>query len=444
MQTQRDHVHAHQFQMARMSSALLLGDPSMADNPMRRTVLGLGAGVMVAVLVVVCFGIYGWIVPGGNDSWRTARAILVEKETGDRYVYAGERLHPVIDPAAARIVSGGPSVRLVSRSSLAGVPRGAPIGIPGAPQLLPTGPEDVLSGPWLVCLGDAGRLGVNLDPSAPATELPPDRFMLVSGGADDDYLIWRGHRHRISDKRIPVALGATNAVAVTAPPRWLTMVPAGDDLEVPSLPGDGRTIVTIDGRRATVGALFTQAAAQGREQLFVLRADGLAPINRTMFQIVQATSGTRAVTLSAAAVAAAPRSADRTLWEPFAELSTSTPAGLPGSVLCQRQSPTPDGGIDVRVVLTSREFAAGAPGGGAALRPGAGMVVQPVPRTRGAAADLVLIGGRGERFGLPDADANRALGLTAAPVVPFPRDLLLDLPSGPALTRAAVVAESDR
>ena len=137
MQTQRDHVHAHQFQMARMSSALLLGDPSMAENPMRRTMLGLTVGVVLSLLVVICFGVYGWIVPGGNDSWRKGGSIIVEKETGTRYVYANGQLFPTLNMASAVILSGTSKVQLVSRKSLSGVPQGVPVGIPNAPQVLP-------------------------------------------------------------------------------------------------------------------------------------------------------------------------------------------------------------------------------------------------------------------------------------------------------------------
>nr|WP_269461084.1 type VII secretion protein EccB [Actinoplanes derwentensis] len=65
MQTQRDHVHAHQFMMGRLSSALVQGDPSTAEIPGRRALTGLAFGVLISVLVVAGFAVYGWIVPGG-------------------------------------------------------------------------------------------------------------------------------------------------------------------------------------------------------------------------------------------------------------------------------------------------------------------------------------------------------------------------------------------
>ena len=450
MQTQRDHVHAHQFQMARMSSALLLGDPSMAENPMRRTVLGLSAGMVVGLLVVVCFGVYGWIVPGGNDSWRKPGSIIVEKETGTRYVYSNGQLFPTLNMASAMIISGGSTVRLVSRNSLAGVPQGVPIGIPNAPQVLPAAAGDVVRGPWLACLGGsleasaADQIGLNLDPAATAVELPPGRFMLVSADRKD-YLIWRGRKHLIGDRSIPVALGATNAVSIPAPAAWLDTVPSGDDLDVPAIPGADGATVAVDGREAPVGSLFTQATTSGGEQLFVLRQDGLAPISQTMLQVLQAAHGTQPIALDAAAVAATPRSGDRSLSTSFADLSGSAWQDGAGLVLCQRQTPTGKDTIDSRIVLTAPALAGLAENGKASvrLRPGTGMVVYAVPRASTTTTDPYLIAEQGRRYHLTDKDATKALGLVDGYQIPFPRSLLEALPSGPALSRSAVVTEPE-
>jgi type VII secretion protein EccB len=443
MQTQRDHVHAHQFQMARMSSALMLGDPSMAENPMRRTSLGLVAGVVISLLAVVAFGVYGWIVPGGKTSWRKAGAIIVEKETGTRYVFLNGTLYPTLNMASAMIITGGTSakVELVSRNSLKGVPHGNPIGIPGAPQVLPAQPADVVRGPWLVCLGGslgpaaAGQVGLNLDPSAPAAELTAERFMLVDGGREQ-FLLWRGNKHRIADDSIPVALGVANAVPVPAPESWLAMLPSGDDLAVPSIPGRGKN---------GVGELITQATSNGDEQLFVRRQDGLAPVNRTMFQLLQAGTGTTPEALDAAAVAAEPRSADRSLIEPFAELAAARPDDGKGRVLCQQQKPADAERILIRLVLTTPDQAGVTADGTRAvrLRPGSGMVVYPVPKPKTSQPDPYLIADQGLRYHLPDRQAMTSLKLAPDQQVPFPRSLLEDIPQGPALARTTIVTERE-
>ena len=103
------------------------------------------------MLVVAGFGVYGWIVP-----WRqqgvpgTRPGMLVEEETGNRYVYVDGMLRPTPDLPAALLWQGASAkVKLVSRASLAGVPRGLALGIPVGPAVSRT--ETVLHGPWLAC-----------------------------------------------------------------------------------------------------------------------------------------------------------------------------------------------------------------------------------------------------------------------------------------------------
>lgn len=435
--------------MNRMSSALVLGDPAMAVNPMRRAVLGLLIGVVIGLLAVVAFGVYGWIVPGGATAWRKPGAVIVEKESGTQFVFVGGKLHPTLNMASAMIINGPSSrVELVSRNSLKDVPRGAPVGIPGAPQVLPAQPSDVARGPWLLCLpapvGAAPKraVGINFDPQAPAAVLPPDRFVLVT---DDrtDYLIWRNHKHKITDRRIPVGLGVPNAVPVPAPQHWLRLLPDGPGLAIPAIPGAGESGASVNGRATSVGQLFRQDTVNG-EQLFVLRRDGLAPLNRTMFQLLRAKGGADPMDLDVADVAAAPRSADRSLSEAFTDLSAAKWESGRGFVLCQRQAPAGTEAFASEVVLTTPEHGAITADGRATvrLRPGTGVVVNPVPRPA-QAPQPHLIADLGVRYRLPDKNAMAALRLSDADVVPFPAGLLELVPAGPALSREMIHLERE-
>lgn len=444
MQTQRDHVHAHQFQMGRMSSALVLGDPTSAENPSHRAMIGLFVGVMLAVLIVAGFVVYGWLVPGGGKSWRNPGAIIVEKETGNRYVYVGGQLRPTLNLTSAMLIQGASSkIQLTSRNSLKGVPHGAPVGLAGAPQAVPDAAA-LVYGPWLACLagsagGPADGVGLNLDPGAPSAPLAPDRFELVSG-AGADYLVWRGKKHRIADASVPVALGVSNAQPIPAPAAWLDGLPDGDALAAPDVPGRGSTGPQIGGRTYQVGQLFTQPTSTGEDQLFVLRGDGLAPVNRTAFVLLQ-TGSRDAVELRSADVAGAPRSADRSLAGLLPDLATAKwqdPAGL---VLCERQVPSGKESVTSTVVLTDRADAAlrvdGTPR--VNVRPGTGMVVYPIPLPAMVKTpEPYLISDEGLRYSLPDSDALSSLKLSGAPLVPFPRDLLNAVKSGPVLSRKAI------
>src|SRR5204862_174540 len=80
------------------------------------------------------FGMLGVVSPGGSTAWREPGAIIVEKETGSRFLLVDGVLRPVLNLASARLLAGAEApVRSVSGKSLAGVPHGAAVGIPGAP-----------------------------------------------------------------------------------------------------------------------------------------------------------------------------------------------------------------------------------------------------------------------------------------------------------------------
>ena len=441
MQTQRDHVHAHQFQMGRMSSALVLGDPTSAENPSHRAMIGLFVGVMVAVLIVAGFAVYGWLVPGGAKSWRNPGVIIVEKETGNRYLYLGGELRPTLNLTSAMLIEGPASkIQLTSRNSLKGVPHGSPIGLAGAPQTMPD-PSALVGGPWLVCLassvgGPVNGLGLNLDPAARSTPLAPDRFEMVSGGGND-YLIWRDKKHKIADRTVPVALGVANAEPIAAPTAWLDALPDGAPLAVPTLPGQGDPGPAIGGRTYPIGQLFTQA---GTDQLFVLRKEGLAPVNRTAFMLLQA-AGRDPVQLRASAVADAPRSDDRSLTGLLPDLGAASWEDPAGRVLCERQVPAGKESLLSTPVLTDPGNASIKADGNprVTVRPGTGLVVYPIPLAApGKTPEPYLISDEGLRYSVPDSDSLSALRLSGRPMVPFPRDLLNAVTSGPVLSRKAI------
>ncbi|MEU5309368.1 type VII secretion protein EccB [Streptomyces sp. NPDC021562] len=159
MQTRRDHVQAYQFAMGRLASALVSGDPGRGDSPTRRSALGSVFGVGVAVLLCAGFGVYGLISPAAKDDWRKNGAIVLEEDTGNRYVYANGELRPVRNYASALLIAGERTApETVSAKSLAGTPHGTPVGVPGAPDTVPTA-SALATGPWARCLPGQGATG---------------------------------------------------------------------------------------------------------------------------------------------------------------------------------------------------------------------------------------------------------------------------------------------
>ena len=445
MQTQRDHVHAHQFMMGRMGSSLVLGDPSAVENPFNRVIAGLLVGVVLGVLALVGFGIFGWLVPGGSKAWQQAGALIVEKETGTTYIYRNGALHPAMNIASARLILGPQArIQLTARGSLKGVPHGAPVGIPGAPQVLPQR-ATIARGPWLACPDRAGdRIGLNLDPRAPAQQLADDRFAVVSS-RDRLYLLWRGKRHLVKDRSVPAALGVANVEPVKAPPVWIGLLPAGETLQAPRVPGEGEQGPAVAGRRHPVGTQFLQRVDGGQEQMFVLRRDGLAPMNRTQFIFLQARRGGTPLLLDAAAVTAARRSTDTSLTDKVPQLATARWEDPGGRILCQQHKRSGPETISATVVHTALQDAPLHADGRARVYvpPGSGMVVFPVPLPQlRRIPEPYLISDEGVRYHMPDGKALTALGLERD-LVPFPKDLLATVRRGPDLDPSQIIVAGE-
>ncbi|MEU5941302.1 type VII secretion protein EccB [Micromonospora sp. NPDC047548] len=490
MQTQRDHVHAHQFQMGRMSSALVLGDPSSDELPARRALVGLLAGVLIAVLALVGFGVYGWLVPGGNTDWRASGTIVVEKQTGNRYLYLEGRLRPVPNLTSAMLLAGsGSTIRLVSAQSLAGVPRGSMIGLVDAPQS-PPATGNIVAGPWLACLSGVGPvppsadsttttggtppppgsvpapgpaeqsppdqhapgargaatlpIGINFDPNAAATPLDADRFVLVTDHTSR-YLVRSGTKHPVGDGTVIAALGLTSEQPVTAPADWLSALPDGPDIAPARLPGAGTPGPAVAGAPHLIGQLYRQdGVGSGDDQLFVLTRQGLTPVDATEFLLLQAATGRQPVSLTATQVATAARSDDRSLLGRVPDLVHARLEPLSGRAVCLRQSSDRQE-VTTTLVLADRQTAAVDVQGGRYLRPDSGLVVYglPVPqRTATRSVPIYLISDAGVAYRLPDSDSVQALKLGKVRPVGLPGWLVARLPAGPELSREAIAART--
>ncbi|MHA6757440.1 type VII secretion protein EccB [Streptacidiphilus sp. PAMC 29251] len=318
MQTRRDHLQAYQFAMGRLSTALLTGDPGRGDRPGRRAALGTVLGTGAVLLLCAGFGVYGLISPPVSDSWRTTGTIVMERQTGTRYLFLDGTLRPVRNYASALLILGkGATLREVSAKDLGRTPHGAPVGIAGAPDALPA--ADALTGAvWTRCLAPtgvgatgagSGAERVDFAPAAGSTPLPADRQLLLTGPDGSRSLLWRGVLHPVPDPAALIALGLDGDRPHAAPKEWLAALPVGAPLTAAPIIGSGNPAAAVAGRATVVGQTFRTSAA-GTGRAYVMTSTGVAPIGPTEAALLAARPGalsTRQVT--AADMAAAPVSA---------------------------------------------------------------------------------------------------------------------------------------
>ncbi|MEJ3746495.1 type VII secretion protein EccB [Actinomycetes bacterium KLBMP 9797] len=304
MASKRDQLQSHQFLVQRMVSALVMRETDPEHPPFRRARLAGFGSVVLAVIALGVALVYGLVVPGGKRVWQSGDVMIVEKETGTRYVYLDGRLHPATNYASALLAIGRKARTVqVSRNSLAGVPRGPRIGIADAPDALPDR-KRLLNGGWTMCseptVDEAGTptseavLMVGDRPSG--GRVVGDAAMLVEvSGGDEQYLVWRGYRHRVegSDaEAVELALGEQPWAEVSA--TFIDVLPAAEPVAPIEQRNIGQQSRAIPSRsEARVGQLFMVETAGGGTQYYLAEATALRPISALQYDIQRST---RAVT----------------------------------------------------------------------------------------------------------------------------------------------------
>jgi type VII secretion protein EccB len=241
--SRQDQLHSYQFTARRVVSAVVTGETDPAQSPFRRLAGSALVGALAAALSLAAVAAYGVLEPGGGTGWRDSSAVVVEKETGARYVYLDGALRPVPNYASALLIIGSGQAHTVSvsRRSIEDVPRGAPLGIPGAPDSLPEAGR-LLGGPWTMCTDPAGRSTLYIAAPVPGGRPLADAGLLVrpAGTAGGEvWLLWHGHRHRVTDFALG-ALAWRGAPVLGVAPGLLATVPVGPDLAAIPIAQRGR------------------------------------------------------------------------------------------------------------------------------------------------------------------------------------------------------------
>lgn len=462
MTTKRDQAQAYFFLVGRLAAGLLTGEPDTLQRPNRRPSIGTAVGVLIMVLIAAGFAIYGLFRPGGPNAWQaTSGSIVLVKETGARYVYADGTLLPVLNFASARLVLGsGAPVVTVSRDALSGLPVGAPIGIPGAPDNLPS-TRSLYTGPWSVCArpasGGSTRTTVVLGPAgAAAPALSDDQALLVSTLDGTVYLIWHGQRHRIANAAALVALGYAALEPLPVTEAWINSVPAGPDLGFPVVPARGTTGPTLGGEPGVVGRVYEwHNPALSTSELFLLRTDGLALLSRTVAALVLADPATQAA-YGDAPVRRVPVSADEVAAAGVVDLTTFVTGYPPAppeaanstgaDIACIRHTLSTIAPTVEATLMPPAALATAVPlSGPASTRANADEAVVAaasgvLARNDTSPGTVYLITESGVKYPVADDESLQALGYTTGAAVPVSGELLALLPTGPVLSTAAAQA----
>ncbi|MDN3359672.1 type VII secretion protein EccB [Actinomadura sp. DC4] len=462
MHNRRDQVHAHGFMVGRLVSALLHGEPDLAVPPLRRSWSGLVIGSLIAILGVVGFSVLAAVSPGGASVWRKPGTLIIDSQTGTRYVFAGGRLRPVLNYASARLLLGAKlTVASVGSKSLKNVPRGGPVGIVGAPDALPA-PKPEKSA-WLACsttTGSRPALSLSIGRTGDERPISAHQAVLVRSSDGTTYLITGGHRLRVTAPWVTRALGFSDNAAIGVRDAWLDIIPAGPDLPQPVTPGIGQGAPALEGHPAKVGQVFVSRGAGGDQRYYLLTTGGLQTITQTVAALVLSDPQTAKAYSGAASVidlGPAALAASKVLAAP--SWAVSLPAAPPtldavdaDRMPCVRSVPAGNLAQTALVTVVAQPVTAanavatvvgGSPTGTTAtgnriadqvvVAPRTGMLARTLPAPGVPGEGLYLVTEDGAKFPVASVAAATALGYSTSVMVPVPTDLLALLPTGPVL-----------
>ncbi|WP_019632915.1 type VII secretion protein EccB [Actinomadura atramentaria] len=469
MQTKRDLLQAHRLMTHRASQALIFGQPDNPEQPLRRLNVGTFAGIMVGVLVAAAFGIVGLIFGGGTKGITDGGVLLIEKETGNRYVWCksdatkdGKALCPVANYASGRLAVAGGSgefkKKSVSSKSLSKFPRGQLIGIPGAPDTVPD-KKRLVGGPWSVCVRQIDRGGVNKPvvslvggQDVGGRTLDATTGVVVSAGSTGNFLIWNNQRMKMSDAGMTV-LQVSQPTPVSS--AFVNALPAGPDFAAPAIQGYGRPANLRGGLRGTIGQVYAvKSATGGGDQPYVLLADGVARISKVQAALLQSSAGYRLrhdVPLEASAVTSN-RSSKNLLDTNLPQESIKAGTFSASDSLCvvypdaaksnDRAKLKIGGGKDLPAPTGA---STGTGVDNVVLPPGSAVLAGVLPAGGSVSAinSYSFVSDDGRRYPLKSPDTAKALGYSISAdendSVPVPANLLNLVPQGPVLDPAKAV-----
>ncbi|MEW1901110.1 type VII secretion protein EccB [Streptomyces sp. NPDC086147] len=304
MASRRDELNAYTFAKKRTVAAFLQPSPSGTEEGAPRPLRAVLPGVIVAALVVAGFGAWGMFKPTAPKGWDDpGTRVIVGKQSTTRYVVLetgkgkGRKtlLHPVLNLASARLLLAPDKFQVIQvedkKLDEGKPPRGPILGIPYAPDRLPTADDAGKAKRWAVCEQPGGGRGAGVQK---ATFLFAERDLKRTEGAgqlkDGQVLYVKGQKGNTqflidhTGTKYPVKADSTGLltalVGLGKDPQpvtddWLATLKTGDEIDFPRLDGKvgesaGIPGNTLTGTENRIGMVLLAQTGSGPQHYVVL------------------------------------------------------------------------------------------------------------------------------------------------------------------------------
>jgi type VII secretion protein EccB len=479
--TTRAQVNGYRFLIRRLEHALIRGDSRMIHDPMRGQMRSLIVGVIIAILITGACAVMAFFKPTPNLG---DAQILLSKSSGAAFVRIGDKVHPVLNLASARLIVGkNDSPKEVDDKFLNPLPRGPMVGIIGAPSSIRGGDNMAMSS-WTVCdalqmpgvteTTGAARLQTTVLANDPVLDNgareagPADAILTEVSGVS--YLMYDGVRAPIdmSDPVLVNGLHLQDAQTRQVSLGLLNTFPLVDPITPVTIDGVGEPSPVL-GREYPVGSMVRTVDSQG-EQLYVVLRDGLQPVSSATADIIRhgepdAAAQVREITPARLAdvpivhqlrvdhyPSESPQivspNPDRVVCMAWQRSNTAAEADV--RMLVGHRLPVPEGAQPVGLATSDGN----GPGVDSVyLTPGTGEYVQATggdPESQ-SVGELFYVSDTGLRYHITDPPSADALGVTGVKIPDGPQNapqkapwpVVSLLPPGPALSQQAALVAHD-
>ncbi|EPH45935.1 type VII secretion protein EccB [Streptomyces aurantiacus] len=305
MASRRDELNAYTFAKRRALAAFIQPSASGSEESAPRPLRGVVPGLIVGVVVLAVFGAWGMLKPAAKPGWdKPKEHVIIASESTTRYVVLktdGKRqLHPVLNMASAKLLldAGKGDVIKVDESVLDNgkLPHGATIGIPYAPDRLPSASEAGAAKRWAVCERpvQGGRaiqkaafvLAEREQDRTDGTErLRGGELLYVVGPDKTRYVVdARGRAYRVSatDEHLLRTLVRSESEPQRVSREWLATLHRGDRIRFPKVDGVPGTDADVEGLKdpaANKVGMVLKARDGDRMRHYVVLPGRVAPVS---------------------------------------------------------------------------------------------------------------------------------------------------------------------
>jgi type VII secretion protein EccB len=325
MAKRRDELAAYTFARKRTVAAFLAPSPGGSEEGAPRPVHTVMPSLAMGVVLVVGFIAWGVIKPAAPEGWdKPGEYIIVDSDSTTRYVVLNDKtrggkevptLHPVLNYASAKLLldKGKGSVIEVPGKEIdkSGIPHGATLGIPYAPDRLPDPADAEKPKTWAVCerttpgstdtvdravfvldtadaksVDNAGK--VDAHEALYVVDPKTSREYLVDGKGNAFLLGGTAGLDNTTMEQLRAAVIGTTARPQPVSEQWLSTLNMAGSITFPTIPGIG-TASAVHGlpqQAGIVGRVLKAQDAQGTQYYVVLK-DHVASITPFMASLLK-------------------------------------------------------------------------------------------------------------------------------------------------------------